>query len=281
MSGLMTSPRHESEAAGPAAEAYYMVVYAAQEENTPMTSHCFATFARVIPTGRPSEGPRVALHHINWFSVRGHRSGETYGVFENDGRLTHPEPGENRTTREALELVLRRGLRVSRFGPYEIDRDLFERARRQIDLLEGRAPGRKVLYKAFDLGYREGSEIRALNCIHAVSDIVREPIPLRTWLCYGDEAARRVVLHLRRGIKDLAAESPEVWAMIWQATWQGSPAWSSERIVRGDLKSRPGTEASDGRPEDTAGALTMRKLRATDPGQADRAERSAASAGGS
>jgi hypothetical protein len=280
MTGLMPPSRPGSEAASPAAESYYMVVYAAQEESTPLTSHCFATFARVTSTGRPSDEPRIELHHINWFSVRGHQSGQTYGVFENDGRLTCPEPGENRTTREALELVLRRGLRVSRFGPFEIDRDLFERALRQIERLEGRIPGARPLYKAFDLGYREGSEIRALNCIHAISDIVREPIPLRTWACYGDEAARRVVLHLRRAIKDPAAERPSVWEAIWRATWQGAPEWPAGRIVRADLESRPGPEARQGRTEDTTGALTMRRAPVSDSGQVGRGSGSTAAAGG-
>ncbi len=59
--------------------------------------------------------------------------------------MVRPEPGENRTTREARELVLTGGRRVARWGPCEIDRDLYERALRQIDLLDGRVPGRKVL----------------------------------------------------------------------------------------------------------------------------------------
>ncbi len=218
LAGLMVLPRDRIGASGPVAEAYYMVIYAAQEEVTPLTSHCFATFARVTTMGRPSGPPRVELHHINWFSLRGHRLGSTCGLFEDDGRLSRPEPGENRTTREALGLATRRGLRVSRFGPYEIDRDLYERALRQIDLLEGRVSGRQVLYKALDLGYREGAEIRAVNCIHAISDIVREPAPLRTFTCYGDEAARRVVWHLRRWIKGGAAERPDVWPAIWDAS---------------------------------------------------------------
>jgi hypothetical protein len=104
--------------------ACYMVLYAAQgADNDPTTSHCFATFARLSRSGaRP-----VELHHINWFSVRGHQTGSTCGIFDAHGQPARPEPGENRTTGEALALAQRCGLRVTRWGPYEIDHELFDR----------------------------------------------------------------------------------------------------------------------------------------------------------
>ena len=97
---------------------------------------------------------------------------------------------------------------------------MFERALRQIDLLEGRVPGRNVLYKALDLGYREGSLVRALNCIHAISDVDRERAPLRTWTSFGVEAARKVVVHLERWIKDPGKDHPDAWRRIWEAMWR-------------------------------------------------------------
>jgi hypothetical protein len=196
-----------------------MVVYGAQEcGNHPETSHCFATFARM------GAGGRVELQHINWFSIRGHQTGWTYALFEPDGQPTRPEPGENRPTREALLLARQGGLRIARWGPYEIERGLFERATRQIDLLEGRIPGRRVLYKALDLGYRsDASMIRAMNCVHAISDIDREPALLRTWTSYGDEAARKIVRHLGRWVKHGGAEQPSAWGPIWEETWRGVP----------------------------------------------------------
>jgi hypothetical protein len=200
-----------------------MVVYSAQDPgNNPLTSHCFATFARV--------GPGVKLHDINWFSIRGHRTGTTCGILGRDGRPARPEPGENRTAREALVLAGRLGLRVTRWGPYEIDRRLFEQALRQIELLDGG----KVRYKAIDLGLREGRDVRALNCVHAVSDVDREPAPLRTWMSYGDAAVRKVVWHLRRWIKGQRLEHPKVWGAIWAATWQGTPRPPALKIVRGN-----------------------------------------------
>ncbi len=240
----------------PVADSYFMVIYSAEKANTPTRSHCFATFARVSQPDGSSDPPKIELHHINWFSVRGHRCGATFGLVEGNGRPTRAEPGANLTTRDALELVLDGNHRVSRWGPYEIERGLYEQALRQIDLLDGRVPGRKILYKAIDLGYREGAEIQALNCIHAVSDIVRKPSPLRTWTAYGDEAARRVVRHLRPWIKAPVRDRADVWPAIWSAIWDGAPTRDDRAIARAELEPGPhpgaplpGTRMADVDPE--------------------------------
>ena len=92
-----------------------------------------------------------------------------------------------------------------------------------------------VLYKAVDLGYREGPWALAVsNCIHAVSDIDRDLAPLRTWASYGDEAARKIVLHLRRWIKEPGMEDPGDWGLMWEATWQGVPVPARLDVVRGE-----------------------------------------------
>jgi hypothetical protein len=233
-------------------ERFYMVVYGAQEAGVcPMSSHCFATFARIIAKNDTGSEPIVELRHINWFSRRGHETGLTHVVFEDDGRPVEPESGENRTTRDALFLAHRRGLKVTRLGPFEVDRGLYERARRQIDLLEGRIPGRRVLYKSLDLGYREGPCASALNCIHAISDIDRERGALRTFADYGEGAARRIVLHLGRWIKGPGQDRSQAWALIWQATWRPD-APLPLRVVDGG--SPPPSHAREGPPPATGTA---------------------------
>lgn len=279
MAGAVVPPGDPGGAARPAVESYYMVVYSAQEGNVAVRSHCFATFARVARSGDTTAEPRVELHHINWFSVRGHRCGSTFGLFECDGRPTRPEPGENRTTRDALELVLGRGRRVTRWGPFEIDRGLYERALRQIDLLEGRVPGRQVLYKALDLGYREGAEVRAINCIHAVSDIVRMPVLLRTWTAYGDEAARKVVSHLGPWVKSRSAESPGVWHAIWQEIWRDAPA-PPDTLVRAETEPSPDAVARAGAPDSTTDSVTLGVATLRDPSQAVRGVATTMAGGG-
>jgi hypothetical protein len=161
----------------------------------------------------------VELHHINWFSRRGHETGVERGVFGDDGQPVNPEPGENRTTRDAFSLCLRESMSIVQFGPFEIDRELYRRALRQIDFLEGRVPGRRPSYKCFDLGFREGAHVAAVNCIHAISDVDRDDGPFRTFTLYGEAAAREVVNHLARWIKRPALEQSGVWAQIWAAIW--------------------------------------------------------------
>jgi len=204
----------------PPAESYYMVVFGAQDEQSnPLTSHCFATF---IKLKRPETGlgqPTIELKHINWFTSKGHECGVPHGLLI-DGQLAKPEPGENRDTACALRGAARHGLTVYKYGPFEIDAHLYERAQRQIDLLEGRVPDHRVLYKQIDFGLREGKEIVALNCIHAVSDIVREPAPLSTGLAFGREAAELDLNHLKHWIKDPSRVHRQVWERVWPTLWE-------------------------------------------------------------
>ncbi len=256
--GALAILPQRSRSSSPPSDSYYMVIYSAEEGQISERAHCFATFARVSRAD-DAPSPWIELHHINWFSVRGHRCGWTYNLVDADGKPTRPEPGANRTTREALELVLGHHRRVTRWGPYEIKRELYDRALRQIDLLEGRVPGKKVLYKSLDLGYRNRPGSPVLNCIHAVSDIVCEPTPLRTWTAYGDPAALMVVQHLRPWIKRPAVEPPGLWPAIWEEIWRDAPKRLADTIARAELgpepvlKSNASTLASAGGAESTGG----------------------------
>jgi hypothetical protein len=201
-----------------------MVIFGAQDQrDNPLTSHCFATFVKLKhDTGGPSE-QALELHHINWFTRLGHETGVPHGLMI-DGRLAKPEPGENRDTASALRAAKRHGLTVYRFGPYQIDESLYQRALRHIDLLEGRIPGQKVLYKQLDYGLREVDPIVALNCIHAVSDVVRKPSPCSTGLAFGREAALLNLNHLKPWVKDVSRAHPDVWGRVWAALWGSGPS---------------------------------------------------------
>ena len=75
-----------------------------------------------------------------------------------------PECGRNFDLHTTLRYALGNDERVSLWGPYWIDRELYVRALRQIALLES---GR-VRYKAVDAGYCSDC---VSNCIHAISSI--------------------------------------------------------------------------------------------------------------
>lgn len=224
---LLTAGGHTA-AAEPASksagESYYVVVYGAEDGTAnPLKTHCFATFIKLTNRAKELPEPPIELRHINWFTKLGHESGVPHGLL-NDGQLERPEPGENRDTAAAFEMAARHRLSVFKFGPYEIERALFDHAVRQIDLLEGRVGGSRILYKQLDFGLREGSRVVAANCIHAVSDVVREPTPLSTGLAAGREAALLNVHHFKRWIKDPSKTHPEVWDRVWRVLWRSRPA---------------------------------------------------------
>jgi hypothetical protein len=140
-----------------AGEAHYLLVFASQRvPNNPNYSHTFATFVRA---SWPGDGPCppcpvLEVRTLSWLPrslvVR------TLALL--------PECGCNLGLHETLQHVLSNEERVSLWGPYRIDRELYRRALRQAALLESGW----VLYKANDRGYHSDD---VSNCVHAVSSL--------------------------------------------------------------------------------------------------------------
>jgi hypothetical protein len=140
-----------------AGEAHYLLVFASQRvPNNPNYSHTFATFVRA---SWPGDGPcprcpTLEARTISWLPrslvVR------TLALL--------PECGRNLGLHETLRYVLHNEERVSLWGPYRIEADLYRRALRQAALLESGW----VLYKANDMGWYSDE---VSNCVHAVSSL--------------------------------------------------------------------------------------------------------------
>jgi hypothetical protein len=149
-----------------AAEAYYVLMFGAQRAaNPPPASHSFATFVRAI-WDRPG-APRLEAHTISWLP----RTGRIRVL------ALAPEEGVNLDLHATLRYAYASGERVSLWGAYQIDRDLYLRALAQCRVLESG----QVLYKAVDLGY---CSERVSNCIHAVSRVADGPrvyVATPTW----------------------------------------------------------------------------------------------------
>jgi hypothetical protein len=136
-------------------EHYYVLVFGSQRSPpNPNHSHSFAVFVKATGRGPCADSYRLEAHSISWMAVD--------GVVRVNALL--PECGRNFGLYETLRIVQDDGQRVSLWGPYQIDRDLYDRALAQIDLLES---GR-VQYKAVDVGRCVN---RVCNCIHAVSAV--------------------------------------------------------------------------------------------------------------
>jgi hypothetical protein len=165
-------------------ESYYMIVYSAQRApNAPRFSHTFATFVKATGDGNDNTKYKIEPHTISWIA-------KTKEIVV--ARLK-PEPGVNLSLKESLELAVSLEEKISMWGPFEIKKELYDRALKQIDRLESN----KVQYKAVDLRFRPDT---AINCIHAVSDIDADNGFLDVGTASGNEASRAVAGHLRRWI---------------------------------------------------------------------------------
>ena len=113
-----------------------------------------------------------------------------------------PEPGTNLDLASSLRWAESRNCRVSMWGPYQIDKELYERAIKQ----EARLNSGQVLYKALDRRFRPET---ASNCIHAVADLDTDHGLLHSGQGRGDAASRQVAQHLNRWI--INPEQTHTW----------------------------------------------------------------------
>lgn len=163
-----------------ARDAYYMVVFCYQGVPAfPQSAHTFAAFVRAAPRRRGT--PKIIESKtISWLPA-------TLSV----RLISGPEPGRNLSLQETLNHAAAIGARVSAWGPFQIKKDLFDRAFKQATRLERG----DVLYKAVDYGWRPAV---AINCFHAICDLDTDLGLLTTGIAYGKSATNLVVNHLRR-----------------------------------------------------------------------------------
>lgn len=171
------------------ADEYYMVLFAYQgAPNAPTQAHSFAVFFKV-QNGPANDGDGVALEvrPLSWVNA----SGVT-------PRLLGPtEPGRILGLEATLQMAARSNYQITAWGPYRIDKELYDRAMAQIDRLNSGA----VAYKMIDRRFRPGA---AVNCIHAISDIAPGPL-LDTGTAFGVPATGLIRNHFSRWILDEGA----------------------------------------------------------------------------
>jgi hypothetical protein len=149
--------------AAQAGDLYFVAIFGAQRvPNCPKYSHSFATFVKASGAGPHGAPCRVESHTISWLP-------ETLDIHV---FRPCPEPGVNFDLHDTLRLVLAQGDRVSVWGPYQIRKELYDRALGQIARLESAT----VQYEALDTAHRTA---KVCNCIHAISDLARSRHRLR------------------------------------------------------------------------------------------------------
>ena len=173
-------PEDQQRVEGPR-EAYYMMVFDA-DGGEPRSSHTFGTFVKATGNGAKEEDDQFEAHTISW----------TPASLEITILRRAPEPGVNLDLSATLRWARSVGARVSMWGPYRIEKELYDRALTQ----EERLRSGRVLYKAIDMNYRP----QASNCVHALSDIDTDNGFLNVGLEWGEAASRDVANYLRRWV---------------------------------------------------------------------------------
>lgn len=156
-------------------ERFFVVLLSQQSaDNRIKWSHTFATFIR---TDGASPRPHIVeTRTISWLPAS-----EIVSV------ARPAEPGVNKSLEATLAWAEAHGLQITVNGPFEIQRDLYDRAVAQATRLERG----EIKYKANDRCMRG----TAKNCSHAVADIVEDHGRLDSGVARGQDATLMVVHH--------------------------------------------------------------------------------------
>ena len=135
-------------------EAYYLLIFGSQR--TPPRARHSHTFGTFVKTSGQLGSPDFTFesHTISWLPQ----------ALQIRMFALLPECGENFDLHATVRYALSDEQRISLWGPYQVTPDLYERALKQVVVLESG----HVRYKALDTGRRSD---RVSNCIHAVSTV--------------------------------------------------------------------------------------------------------------
>jgi hypothetical protein len=163
-------------------EAYFMVVFGSdQPDDRGRRVHTWATFIRACGEGPHMETYALEWRTISWWPRR--PGAAVHGLL--------PVSGVNLDLECTLQRVLSQRARVCQWGPFRVEEELDERARRQIARLESGA----VRYHEKDSA---SPPLRVSNSIHAVSDLAEGYGRLKVEGSTGGEmTSRRIVGVLR------------------------------------------------------------------------------------
>lgn len=134
-------------------DRHFLLVFGSQRPSKhPDHAHSFATFVKRSET---PAGVLLDVRTISWLPAN--LPVRTLKI--------RPEAGHNYELHETIRYLQGDGQRVSVWGPYEIQSELFEKAGCQIARLNGGA----IRYKSYDGLFHSA---RVTNCIHALASVV-------------------------------------------------------------------------------------------------------------
>jgi len=176
---LASTPSRE-----PPRERFYVIVFAYQQ--LPIKPHLAHSFATFIKVSESAGGCEVESDTVSWLPEK-----LKVRVFS-----PRSESGRNLTLEESLAEARKHHAQVSYWGPYEIDRELYQRGIERAQMLRAG----KVKYRAVDIFVRAG---KVFNCVHAIGDILDEGWPLRVMPSrWGISASSQVLSRYRPYLVD-------------------------------------------------------------------------------
>lgn len=179
-------------------DRYFMAIFAAQPPgvNRPSIAHSFGVFVKEEAAPQAPEGCRpLTAITLSWLP-------ETLRV--------HPyrlwsQPGRNIGLEESLQLAVANKDRVYLWGPFQIEKELYDRAVAQEALLRSGV----VRYRALDL---DSGATRISNCVHALSALARCSDERQlARLRWGKPASQEIVRSLRPWI--IEPEQTHPWLL--------------------------------------------------------------------
>src|SRR5262249_44362940 len=118
-------------------ETYFMIIFSQEGPgHEPWLSHTFATFVKATGAGADKGQYHLELRTISWLPA------------SRDIRLLRlrPETGKNFSLEETLRWARSLNVRISMLGPYQIQKELYQRAAGQVQRLNQG----KIAFKAID-----------------------------------------------------------------------------------------------------------------------------------
>jgi hypothetical protein len=190
---------------------YYLLMFSSQNNSYQARfSHTFASFVKAMGAAPSLAESEIAeVHTISWMP-------QTQDIVL---LRRQPEPGTNLNLQDSIRWAQSVSARISLWGPYEIQKELYDRAVEQ----EARLKSGAVMYKAIDDEFRPAV---ASNCIHAVCDIDADNGLFHIGRLWGEPASQLVLGHFKRWILDPDKTHPWLIQRLELKDLQVRNAWT-------------------------------------------------------
>lgn len=163
-------------------DRYYLLLFGTQTEPVAIRfTHTFALFVKATGDRANLDGLSLETQTISWMP-----SSLSIRVLS-----SIPEPGVNLSLKDSLDWGDSVRAHTTMYGPYEVKRELYDMAARQVSKLSDGS----MQYLCNDRRFRGAG---ATNCIHAVADLDSTQPPLATGRQCGNAATIAVLDHFNR-----------------------------------------------------------------------------------